>query len=98
MDSLPGGPKFSHETITVTGDLKDESGQFLTEELEFWRRDPVECVKELIGNPVFKEHLQYRPIRLRKRSNRKRIFNEAWTADWWWNVQVSTYLTLFWSG
>ncbi|KAG9015665.1 hypothetical protein FRB90_004553 [Tulasnella sp. 427] len=76
------------ETITVTGDLQDETGQFLTEELEMWRRDPVECVKELIGNPVFRKDLHYRPVKLKKRSNHKQIFNEAWTANWWWDVQA----------
>lgn len=77
------------ETITVKGDLTDESGEFLTEELEFWWRDPVECVRELIGNPAFREHLHYRPTRLWRRNTGKRVFNEAWTANWWWDVQVS---------
>jgi hypothetical protein len=25
-------------------------------------RDPVECIKDLISNPVFKEHMVYAPL------------------------------------
>ncbi|KAG8974091.1 hypothetical protein FRC05_007839 [Tulasnella sp. 425] len=87
LDSLPTGPQWERTEITVTGDLFDDAGEVLTEQLEIWRRDPVELVKELIGNPSFCKNLQFAPVRLRNRRNAKRVFNEAWTADWWWTVQ-----------
>ena len=34
------------------------------EKLELWRRDPVECVKEVLGNPALKDHLKYAPERV----------------------------------
>lgn len=91
LDSLPTGPQWERTEITVTGDLFDDAGEVLTEQLEIWRRDPVELVKELIGNPSFRKNLQFAPVRLRNRRNAKRVFNEAWTADWWWTVQVCMY-------
>jgi hypothetical protein len=63
----------------------------MTEELELWRRDPVECVRELIGNPSFRMAMKFAPERLFEDSSKKvRIYNEAWTGDFWWEIQVST--------
>lgn len=73
----------------MQGDQVDEEGHS-SETLEMWTRDPVECVKELIGNPAFAEDVKYAPIRKWKRlgNTKKRVFDEAWTADWWWETQV----------
>ena len=60
------------------------------EELELWRRDPVDCVRDLIGNPAFAASMEFAPERVfvdEERSNR--VINELWTADWWWETQVS---------
>ena len=59
------------------------------EELKLWYRDPIECIKELIGNPMFCNSIAYRPQRVFTSSRgTKRIYNEMWTADWWWEMQV----------
>ncbi|KAH9928731.1 uncharacterized protein B0H18DRAFT_874619, partial [Fomitopsis serialis] len=50
IDALPKGPGWILETWEVTGNVLDEDGKPLTEEVELWRRRPVECIKELIGN------------------------------------------------
>ncbi|KAI0683264.1 hypothetical protein BC835DRAFT_1219498, partial [Cytidiella melzeri] len=51
IDSLPTQtPGWFRETITAHGDLMDAHGNASTEVLELWRRDPVACVRELIGN------------------------------------------------
>jgi Plavaka transposase len=34
-------------------------GGMMSKEVELWRRDPVECVRELIGNPAFREVISY---------------------------------------
>ncbi|KAJ7330893.1 hypothetical protein DFH08DRAFT_708629 [Mycena albidolilacea] len=55
-----------------------------------WCRNPVECVRELVGNPAFTKQA-YEPCRIFKTfadgrySNRE--YNEMWTADWWWEIQ-----------
>ncbi|KAG2144440.1 uncharacterized protein EDB93DRAFT_1241288 [Suillus bovinus] len=63
IDELPHGPGWSCRKITVRGNLEDENGAPLQEELKLWSCDPVECVKELIGNPFFKEDMAYSPAR-----------------------------------
>jgi hypothetical protein len=62
----------------------------MEEHVEVWRRDPVECVKEIMGNPAFKNYMSYiaEHAYLDDGGN-VRIFDEMWTADWWWNTQVS---------
>jgi hypothetical protein len=59
------------------------------EELELWRRDPVKCVEELIGNPAFQEMMRFSPERVYRDANCTiRVYDEAWTGDLWWNIQV----------
>ncbi|KAJ7186339.1 hypothetical protein GGX14DRAFT_309528, partial [Mycena pura] len=64
VDQLETGPGWKCERITVEGDCLDEEGEVMTEELDLWKRDPVECVQELIGNPAFKDHIAYVPERV----------------------------------
>ena len=62
------------------------------EEVELWARDPVECVRELIGNPLFRENIRYAPERVwvaGRRRTQRRVYGEMWSADWWWKTQVS---------
>ena len=64
----------------------------LTEEHELWRRDPVECIQELIGNPAFKDYVSYIPEPVYTDADgTTQIFDEMWTGDWWWKMQVSTW-------
>ncbi|KAK7035124.1 hypothetical protein R3P38DRAFT_3493923 [Favolaschia claudopus] len=90
IDALPRGPGWKCESFSLTGDEVDGKGQAKTEVVELWYRDPVECIKELLGNPLFKDQ-GYEPSRLFKKfvdeklENRK--FSEMWTADFWWEIQ-----------
>ena len=78
----------------MTGDKVDENGQPLAEELELWSRDPVECIYELLSNPMFKDSISYVPEKVYEDSKGKtRIYDEMWTADWWWDVQVSLLMS-----
>lgn len=68
-------------------------GALMTEDLELWKRDPVECIKELMGNPAFKDQMAYVPERVYADSaGSNRIYDEMWTADWWYDTQVSLLL------
>ncbi|KAH7907825.1 hypothetical protein BJ138DRAFT_1013929 [Hygrophoropsis aurantiaca] len=88
VDSLPGGVKWECEELTIQGDCLDINGKPLTETLELWHRDPVEIMKELIGNPLFKDVMAYEPQKVFVDAEGKnRVINEMWTADWWWKVQ-----------
>lgn len=89
-DKLPRGAQWIHELVRVTGDLSDEDGLPLVDELELYRRDPVECIRELIGNPAYDGSIAYAPERVfYDAEGKNRAYNEMWTADWWWDTQVS---------
>jgi hypothetical protein len=51
------------EIITATGNQVGTDGEMMSEDLEMWKHDPVECVKELIGNPAFRDVISYVPER-----------------------------------
>jgi hypothetical protein len=90
IDSLPTGPDWICKQIKVEGDLKDGDGKLRQAKVELWYRDPVECIKEIIGNPAFKEFLAYAPERVfSDEKGQDRIYDEMWTSDWWWETQVS---------
>ena len=89
VDQLPTGPGWKCNKIEVTGDNIDENGMTMQENVELWHCDPVECVKELIGNPAFKDFISYEAEHVYVDDGAKvRVFNEMWTGDWWWNTQV----------
>jgi hypothetical protein len=89
IDQLPHGPEWHCEIVTAQGDILDENGSQMVEDLELWYRDPVECVRELLSNPAFMEYLCYAPERVYSDSEGKeRIYDEMWTGDWWWEMQV----------
>jgi hypothetical protein len=88
VDDLPTGPGWNCELVTVTGNTCGENGEMMTEELELWFRDPVEIVRDLIGNPMFKEHMAYAPEKAYQDKGDVRIFDEMWTGNWWWETQV----------
>lgn len=91
IDALPEGPGWRCYPFELEGDELSEDGKKQTEVLEMWCRDPVECVRELLGNAAFTKQ-SYEPCRIFKKFENKRYsnreFNEAWTADWWWDIQV----------
>jgi len=90
IDQLPTGPKWVCEVIHVTGNKKNMNSTCRSEELELWRRDPVDCVAQLLGDPAFKDVMSYVPERVfQDKAASVRVFDEMWTADWWWNTQVS---------
>jgi hypothetical protein len=49
----------------------------------------VECVKELLGNPALRDSMKYAPERhFKDEVGTNQIYDEMWTADWWWDMQV----------
>ncbi|KAJ7586919.1 hypothetical protein C8J56DRAFT_1051214 [Mycena floridula] len=52
------------------------------------RRDPLECIKELMGNPAFKDHLCYAPEQqFLDKEMTNQVYSDSWTADWCWQIQ-----------
>ncbi|TCD63835.1 hypothetical protein EIP91_004902 [Steccherinum ochraceum] len=88
VDSLPTGTPWICDEIEVTGDSADEDGNVMKETVELWRRDPVECIRELIGNPAFRDALKYEPERLyTDTEGTSRRYDEMSSGNWWWKVQ-----------
>ncbi|KAK0216895.1 hypothetical protein IW262DRAFT_1507425 [Armillaria fumosa] len=88
IDRLPTGPSWSCKVFEIRGDLLDEKGNPHIEEVELWKRDPVECVKELIGDARFCEHLWYAPEHVYTNdTGSSQVYSEMAMADWWWNLQ-----------
>ncbi|KAJ7845794.1 hypothetical protein B0H13DRAFT_1647159 [Mycena leptocephala] len=89
IDSLPIGAGWNIKHIPLTGDIVDENGKLKEETAELWFRDPVDCVKELMGNPAFKYVMDYAPTRLFVDAKRaEELFKEMSSAGWWWKMQL----------
>jgi hypothetical protein len=86
IDSLPHGPGWCRVEHMQEGDLGSES-------VDIWMRDPVDCVRELIGNPSFAEEMRYAPVKefKRTRAGLAQVYSEMWSASWWWQTQVCTF-------
>ena len=57
--------------------------------LEFYCRDALECIRSLYGDPEFAQDLTFAPERHYTSDERtSRLYNEMYTGDWWWAVQV----------
>ena len=64
-------------------------GETLTEDLELWARNPIDCIQELLENPAASDANVYEPKRVWRDKERKtREYSEMWTGDWWWDTQV----------
>ncbi len=73
IDQLPNGTDWKLEEITLTEDHLDGDGNNLTEKLELWYRDPVDCICELMGNLMFHDAMKYAPEKLFADSNRSTV-------------------------
>jgi hypothetical protein len=90
IDELPRGVEWTYRPVNLNGDMLDDNGKPMTEHLELWYRDPVKVMQELMGNPIFKEVMRFAPERVYCDSaGMERVVNEMWTAEWWWEMQVS---------
>ncbi|KAJ7055348.1 hypothetical protein C8F01DRAFT_1373875 [Mycena amicta] len=90
VDALPTGPDWTCHVVTVVGDLVDENGERLKEEAELWIRNPLDCIRQIIGNPSMKDQMAYAPERVystNPASEDDRIVDESWTADEWYELQ-----------
>jgi hypothetical protein len=64
VDQLPKGPDWQCGILTIKGDRHGDNGKALEEQVELWFPDPIECVRELIGNPAFDGNMAYAPERV----------------------------------
>jgi hypothetical protein len=65
------------------------NGQHAKVQIKFWHRDIIECAKWLLRQPAYAKHLSYAPQQ-RFEEEKRRVYGEMHTADWWWERQVRT--------
>ncbi|KAK7029714.1 hypothetical protein R3P38DRAFT_3314401 [Favolaschia claudopus] len=88
IDALPQGPPWYCQVFEIIGDEVDGNGKKKTESVELWYRNPLDCIRELLGNPAFKEKMSFVPRRFfRNPDGTNREWSEMWTAEWWWEIQ-----------
>ncbi|KAK6980874.1 hypothetical protein R3P38DRAFT_3465763, partial [Favolaschia claudopus] len=88
IDALPHGPEWYCQIFEITGDEVDGDGKKKTESLELWYRNPIDCIREFLGNPAFKEKMNFVPRRFFcNPDGTNREWSEMWTAEWWWKIQ-----------
>lgn len=80
---LPTGPTWSAHTIIVEGAVH-------TYVLHVFKRNVIEVTRELISDPKLEWDMCCAPERHWTLIEcLSRIYNETWTGDWWWEMQVS---------
>ncbi|KAG9089328.1 hypothetical protein FRC07_012361, partial [Ceratobasidium sp. 392] len=83
VDKLPAGPKCEIHEIEVFDGTRSRV-QYLV------RRSIIDVIRDLVGNSALHGHFKYTPVKLYTSKRRgKRVYSEMWTANWWWNEQVS---------
>ncbi|KAK6971867.1 hypothetical protein R3P38DRAFT_3241554 [Favolaschia claudopus] len=88
IDALPHGPEWYCQIFEITGDEVDGDGKKKTESLELWYRNSIDCIREFLSNPAFKEKMNFVPRRFfRNPDGTNREWSEMWTAEWWWEIQ-----------
>jgi hypothetical protein len=53
----------------------------------FKYRNPIDLIKYLLRQRVYRDNLVYSPVR--EYRDDARLYSELHTADWWWNTQLS---------
>ncbi|KAI0821807.1 hypothetical protein BC628DRAFT_1278229, partial [Trametes gibbosa] len=89
IDALPSSEaSWNVEVFEAVGDVAGEDGRPKKEKVELWQRNPVDCIRELMGNSAFRDLIGYAPERqYADAGGKERIFSNMWTANWWWDVQ-----------
>jgi len=60
--------------------------------IKYWSRDIIKCMRWLMWQPAYTEHLSYTPQHcFNSDTPPKRLYTEMHTADWWWETQVRRY-------
>jgi len=80
--SMESGPRWRSEVITIP-EAPDEP------QVLFYR-DPLECVRELLGNPVFKDSMGYQALEVFEADGETRVYNEMFTGRLWNETQART--------
>jgi hypothetical protein len=83
VDKLPHGPGWSVESLVVGEGSRKRT-------VSLYKRPIIDVIRELIGNPRFRDFMRYAPERhWTTGACKTRVYSEMWTGEWWWRRQVS---------
>jgi hypothetical protein len=74
---LPGRPPFECRSLVIGG-----------ETLELHFRNILACIRSIYSDPEFAQDLAVAPERHYADQERRTVYSEMYTGDWWWAVQV----------
>jgi hypothetical protein len=86
IDSLPSGPQWASQVLT-------HEGYKTTEPIILYYRDAVECVEFLLSNPLFKDSLNFIPVKHYDKDG-NRVITEPILAKQAWDIQVSLLIDM----
>lgn len=87
---LPSVPEWTSKNVRILTKKIGVDGTRLFEDVELWKRNPVNIIQELLENPDFRNEIRYKPTKLyTDEEQTERIYNEMWTGDWWNATAVS---------
>jgi hypothetical protein len=79
---LPAGPEWKCKPWTMDYETKNK--------ISLYYCDLLECLKMILFNPLFKDHLHFTPLQLFKTAAKAmRVYTEWMTGDTAWSMQVS---------
>jgi len=61
IDDLPRSTEWSLKFIEVEGDILGADRKPLTEKVELWMHNPLDCICELMANPSFVDAIAFEP-------------------------------------
>ncbi|KZT42338.1 hypothetical protein SISSUDRAFT_965041, partial [Sistotremastrum suecicum HHB10207 ss-3] len=61
VDALPRGPRWTTFDLKVEGDRSTDLGTPQVETYELYHRNILDCVQDILGDPLLKDHMQYAP-------------------------------------
>ncbi|KAF8606951.1 hypothetical protein BDV93DRAFT_436496 [Ceratobasidium sp. AG-I] len=82
IDKLPHGPSWTSEEL-IAGEGEYERVHIV------YKRSVIDVIRDLIGNPRFKDAMRYAPERHWTSTKMdSRVYGEMWTGNWWWRRQL----------
>jgi hypothetical protein len=90
IDSLPAGPQWTSQTF------RHEERETV-EPIILYYRDAVECAEFLLSNPLFRDHINFVPVKHYDRDGH-RVLAEPLSAKQAWETQASKVINPIWSG
>ena len=81
ISSLPKQGEWQTCTMTLSEDTAVQH--------QIYYRNPVDVIKALWSNPIYTDEMVFAPQKILTSSEKtSRVYNQMWTGDWWWKIQV----------